>query len=189
MGFGGEESAGASFLRFDGTVWTTDKDGFCMDLLASEIIAKTGESPSAYHRKLVEKHGESWYARIDAPATREQKAKLKNLSATDVTATELAGEEITARLVTAPGNGEPIGGLKVTTKDAWFAARPSGTGLHLPEINRLRDVAEKLTQSRMTKARLCLRSDYDPDHTCFGSCSTGHGITHDPDDGRAEVLR
>lgn len=127
MGFGGEESAGASFLRFDGTVWTTDKDGFCMDLLASEILAKTGESPSAYHRRLVEKHGESWYARIDAPATREQKAKLKNLSASDVTATELAGEEITARLVNAPGNGEPIGGLKVTTKDAWFAARPSGT--------------------------------------------------------------
>ena len=127
MGFGGEESAGASFLRMDGTVWTTDKDGFCMNLLAAEIIAKTGESPSAYHRKLVAKHGESWYARVDAVASREEKAKLKDLSASAVTATTLAGEDITGRLVTAPGNGEPIGGLKVTTENAWFAARPSGT--------------------------------------------------------------
>ncbi|WP_108718510.1 phosphoglucomutase (alpha-D-glucose-1,6-bisphosphate-dependent) [Miniimonas sp. S16] len=127
MGFGGEESAGASFLRLDGTVWTTDKDGFILDLLAAEITAKTGASPSAYHRSLVARHGESWYARVDAPATREEKAALKALSPSAVTATTLAGEEITARLVTAPGNGEPIGGLKVTTANAWFAARPSGT--------------------------------------------------------------
>ncbi|WP_454299466.1 phosphoglucomutase (alpha-D-glucose-1,6-bisphosphate-dependent) [Salana multivorans] len=127
MGFGGEESAGASFLRKDGTVWTTDKDGFILDLLAAEITARTGESPSAYHRSLVATHGESWYARVDAPATREQKARLKDLSPSDVTATTLAGEPILDRLVTAPGNGEPIGGLKVTTENAWFAARPSGT--------------------------------------------------------------
>lgn len=127
MGFGGEESAGASFLRTDGRVWTTDKDGFILDLLAAEIIAKTGKSPSAYHRELVAKHGESFYARIDAPATLEEKAALKSLSPEAVTATDLAGDPITARLVTAPGNGEPIGGLKVTTEFAWFAARPSGT--------------------------------------------------------------
>ncbi|GMA33405.1 phosphoglucomutase (alpha-D-glucose-1,6-bisphosphate-dependent) [Litorihabitans aurantiacus] len=127
MGFGGEESAGASFLRRNGTVWTTDKDGFILDLLASEIIATTGESPSAAHAELVEKHGESWYARVDAVATREEKAKLKDLSPDAVTATTLAGQEITGRLVTAPGNGAAIGGLKVTTADAWFAARPSGT--------------------------------------------------------------
>ena len=127
MGFGGEESAGASFLRRNGSVWTTDKDGFILDLLASEIIATTGASPSAAHATLVEKHGESWYARVDAVATREEKAKLKDLSADAVTATTLAGEEITGRLVTAPGNGAAIGGLKVTTGGAWFAARPSGT--------------------------------------------------------------
>ncbi|PWD51462.1 phosphoglucomutase, alpha-D-glucose phosphate-specific [Serinibacter arcticus] len=127
MGFGGEESAGASFLRRNGTVWTTDKDGFILDLLAAEIVATTGESPSAYHATLVEKHGESWYARVDAVATREEKAKLKDLSADAVTATTLAGEDITGRLVTAPGNGAAIGGLKVTTANAWFAARPSGT--------------------------------------------------------------
>ena len=127
IGFGGEESAGASFLRKDGTVWTTDKDGIILALLASEIIAVTGKSPSQLHEEQVERFGASAYARIDAAATKEEKAKLAALAAEDVTATELAGEEITARLVDAPGNGAPIGGLKVTTEDAWFAARPSGT--------------------------------------------------------------
>lgn len=126
-GFGGEESAGASFLRTNGTVWTTDKDGLVMALLASEITAVTGKSPSQLHCELVEKYGASSYARIDAPATKEQKAKLAALSPSAVTATELAGEPITARLVNAPGNNAPIGGLKVTTENAWFAARPSGT--------------------------------------------------------------
>ncbi|MCM3908020.1 phosphoglucomutase (alpha-D-glucose-1,6-bisphosphate-dependent) [Trueperella bernardiae] len=127
LGFGGEESAGASFLRKNGIVWTTDKDGIILDLLASEILAVTGKSPSVLHRELTEAYGESAYARIDAAATKEEKAKLKALSPADVAATTLAGEEITARLVEAPGNGAPIGGLKVTTKNAWFAARPSGT--------------------------------------------------------------
>ena len=127
IGFGGEESAGASFLRKDGTVWTTDKDGIILALLASEIIAVTGKSPSQLHEEQVERFGASAYARIDAAASKEEKAKLAALAAEDVTATELAGEEITARLVDAPGNGAPIGGLKVTTEDAWFAARPSGT--------------------------------------------------------------
>ncbi|MEE6286951.1 phosphoglucomutase (alpha-D-glucose-1,6-bisphosphate-dependent) [Georgenia sp. MJ173] len=127
VGFGGEESAGASFLRTDGTVWTTDKDGLILALLAAEIIAVTGRSPSQLHEELVERYGASAYARIDAPANREQKAKLAALSPEQVTATTLAGEPITARLVEAPGNGEKIGGLKVTTENAWFAARPSGT--------------------------------------------------------------
>ena len=126
-GFGGEESAGASFLRKDGTVWTTDKDGLIMDLLASEITAVTGKTPSQLHREQVAKYGDSAYARIDAPATREEKAKLAALSPSAVQATELAGEPITAKLVNAPGNNAPIGGLKVTTENAWFAARPSGT--------------------------------------------------------------
>ncbi|WP_159624352.1 phosphoglucomutase (alpha-D-glucose-1,6-bisphosphate-dependent) [Actinomyces sp. zg296] len=127
VGFGGEESAGASFLRKDGTVWSTDKDGIILALLASEIIAVTGKSPSQLHDEQVERFGASAYARIDAAASKEEKAKLAALSPEDVTATELAGEPITARLVKAPGNGQPIGGLKVTTESAWFAARPSGT--------------------------------------------------------------
>ncbi|WP_315133170.1 phosphoglucomutase (alpha-D-glucose-1,6-bisphosphate-dependent) [uncultured Actinomyces sp.] len=127
VGFGGEESAGASFLRKDGTVWTTDKDGLILALLASEIIAVTGKSPSQLHEEQVARFGASAYARIDAPATKAQKARLAALSPEDVTATELAGEPIVDRLVRAPGNDAPIGGLKVTTKDAWFAARPSGT--------------------------------------------------------------
>ena len=127
VGFGGEESAGASFLRKDGTVWSTDKDGIILALLASEIIAVTGQSPSQLHDEQVERFGASAYARIDAAATKEEKAKLAALAPEDVTATELAGEPITARLVKAPGNGQPIGGLKVTTESAWFAARPSGT--------------------------------------------------------------
>jgi phosphoglucomutase len=127
VGFGGEESAGASFLRQDGTVWTTDKDGILLALLASEITARTGFSPSQLHAGLVERFGRSWYARVDAPATREQKAALAKLRPEQVTATTLAGEEITGRLTEAPGNGASIGGLKVTTANAWFAARPSGT--------------------------------------------------------------
>ncbi|WP_147794928.1 phosphoglucomutase (alpha-D-glucose-1,6-bisphosphate-dependent) [Cellulomonas sp. Y8] len=127
VGFGGEESAGASFLRKDGTVWTTDKDGIILALLASEILATTGKSPSQHHAELVGRFGESWYARVDAPATLEQKATLGKLSPEQVTATTLAGEDITAKLTSAPGNDAAIGGLKVTTENAWFAARPSGT--------------------------------------------------------------
>jgi phosphoglucomutase len=127
FGFGGEESAGASFLRRDGSAWTTDKDGIILALLASEILAVTGSSPSVRYADLVAAHGEPAYARVDAPASREQKAALAALSPADVTATSLAGEEITAKLTEAPGNGAKIGGLKVTTESAWFAARPSGT--------------------------------------------------------------
>jgi phosphoglucomutase len=127
IGFGGEESAGASFLRRDGSVWTTDKDGIILALLASEILAVTGKTPSQRYQELTEKYGAPTYARIDAPADREQKARLAKLSADQVAATELAGELITAKLTTAPGNDAPLGGLKVTTADAWFAARPSGT--------------------------------------------------------------
>lgn len=127
IGFGGEESAGASFLRFNGKVWTTDKDGIILGLLASEILAKTGESPSAHYAALTQEFGDPAYARVDAPATREQKAVLAKLSPEQVTATEVAGEPITAKLTEAPGNGAPIGGLKVTTESSWFAARPSGT--------------------------------------------------------------
>jgi len=125
--FGGEESAGASFNKLDGSVWTTDKDGILLALLASEITAVTGKSPSQLYKGLTDQFGAPVYARIDAAATREQKAKLGKLSAADVTATSLAGEEITAKLTEAPGNGAPIGGLKVVTENAWFAARPSGT--------------------------------------------------------------
>ncbi|WP_018296937.1 phosphoglucomutase (alpha-D-glucose-1,6-bisphosphate-dependent) [Corynebacterium lubricantis] len=127
VGFGGEESAGASFLRHDGTVWSTDKDGLILDLLAAEITAKTGKTPSQRYAELAEEFGAPAYARTDAEANREQKAKLKALSPDDVTATELAGEAIVDKLTNAPGNGAPIGGLKVTTENAWFAARPSGT--------------------------------------------------------------
>jgi phosphoglucomutase len=127
VAFGGEESAGASFLRRDGRVWTTDKDGIILALLASEILAVSGRTPSQVHRELADRFGQSWYARIDAPASLEQKAALAALDESQVTETELAGDPITARLVRAPGNGAPIGGLKVTTGQAWFAARPSGT--------------------------------------------------------------
>ncbi|MYQ79582.1 MULTISPECIES: phosphoglucomutase (alpha-D-glucose-1,6-bisphosphate-dependent) [unclassified Streptomyces] len=127
LGFGGEESAGASFLRRDGSVWTTDKDGILLALLASEIQAVTGESPSQHYAALTARFGEPAYARIDAPADREQKAVLARLSPDQVTADTLAGEPVTAVLTTAPGNGAAIGGIKVTTENAWFAARPSGT--------------------------------------------------------------
>ncbi|KGN42595.1 phosphoglucomutase (alpha-D-glucose-1,6-bisphosphate-dependent) [Knoellia aerolata] len=125
--FGGEESAGASFLRMDGSVWTTDKDGIILALLASEILATTGKSPSQHYGELTAKHGTPAYARIDAPADREQKARLGALTPDAVTAESLAGEPITAKLTEAPGNGAAIGGLKVVTESAWFAARPSGT--------------------------------------------------------------
>jgi phosphoglucomutase len=127
IAFGGEESAGASFLRFDGSVWTTDKDGIILALLASEILAATGKTPSQHYAALTEQYGDPAYARVDAPANREQKAKLAALSPEDVSASTLAGEKITAKLTEAPGNGAKIGGLKVTTENAWFAARPSGT--------------------------------------------------------------
>jgi phosphoglucomutase len=127
VGFGGEESAGASFLQRDGSVWTTDKDGIILCLLASEITAVTGSSPSALYRELTSRYGEPAYARIDSPATREQKAILAKLSPEQVTATSLAGEPITATLTSAPGNGAALGGLKVVTENGWFAARPSGT--------------------------------------------------------------
>jgi phosphoglucomutase len=127
VAFGGEESAGASFLQRDGSVWTTDKDGILLALLASEITAVTGKTPSELYRGLVARYGEPAYARIDTPATREQKAALAKLSPDQITADRLAGEKITAVLTTAPGNGEPIGGLKVVTESGWFAARPSGT--------------------------------------------------------------
>jgi phosphoglucomutase len=125
--FGGEESAGASFLRFDGTVWTTDKDGPIMDLLAAEITARTGKDPGEHYREMTVEFGRPYYARIDAPATPEQKAKLKTLSPDAVRESSLAGEPIIAKLTRAPGNNEPIDGLKVTSVSGWFAARPSGT--------------------------------------------------------------
>jgi len=127
VAFGGEESAGASFLRKDGQVWTTDKDGIILALLASEIIAVTGTSPAGHYRKLTARLGDPAYARIDAPASREQKAALARLTPDQASIDELAGEPVTERLTTAPGNGEPLGGLKVITESGWFAARPSGT--------------------------------------------------------------
>ena len=127
VGFGGEESAGASFLRLDGTVWTTDKDGLIACLLAAELTARTGKNPAETYAGLTERFGAPAYRRIDAPATPEVKAALGRLSPGDVTATTLAGDPITARLTRAPGNDAPIGGLKVTTDQGWFAARPSGT--------------------------------------------------------------
>ncbi len=127
QGFGGEESAGASFLRRDGSVWSTDKDGILLNLLAAEITARTGRDPGEHYRLLTERFGSPVYRRLDAPASREQKAVLKNLSADQVPADELAGEPVTARLTHAPGNGAAIGGLKVVTENGWFAARPSGT--------------------------------------------------------------
>ncbi|GAB7188704.1 phosphoglucomutase [Kitasatospora sp. Ki12] len=154
IGFGGEESAGASFLRRDGGVWTTDKDGILLALLASEITAVTGETPSARYRDLTKRHGAPAYARVDAPADREQKARLARLSPERVGAGELAGEKITAVLANAPGNGAAIGGIKVCTDNAWFAARPSGTedvykiyaeSFHGPEhLARVQDEARAL---------------------------------------------
>jgi len=125
--FGGEESAGASFLRLDGTVWTTDKDGPIMDLLAAEITARTGRDPGEHYRELTAEFGTPYYTRIDAPATAEQKARLLELSPEAIRESSLAGEPIIAKLTRAPGNNAPIGGLKVVAASGWFAARPSGT--------------------------------------------------------------
>lgn len=125
--FGGEESAGASFLRRDGTVWTTDKDGLIMDLLAAEIAARTSKDPGEHYRELTAEFGIPYYTRIDAPATHQQKSKLEKLAADAVKESDLAGEPITAKLTVAPGNNAPIGGLKVVARNGWFAARPSGT--------------------------------------------------------------
>jgi phosphoglucomutase len=127
LGFGGEESAGASFLRRDGTVWTTDKDGLIACLLAAELTALTGHNPAVAYDGLTAKYGAPAYRRIDAPATREEKAILAKLSPAQIHVSELAGESITAVLTRAPGNDAPIGGVKVTTEHGWFAARPSGT--------------------------------------------------------------
>ncbi|MCT6810606.1 MAG: phosphoglucomutase (alpha-D-glucose-1,6-bisphosphate-dependent) [Bifidobacterium sp.] len=127
VAFGGEESSGMSFLRRDGRVWTTDKDGLIPDLLAAEITAKTGKNPAQLHQEQVERFGQSWYKRVDTPTTLEQKQKFAQLNGDDVTASTLAGEPITAKLTEAPGNGAKIGGIKVTTRNNWFAARPSGT--------------------------------------------------------------
>jgi phosphoglucomutase len=125
--FGGEESAGASFLRKDGTVWTTDKDGPIMNLLAAEITARTGKDPGEHYHELQAEFGTPYYTRIDAPATPEQKTRLEKLSPEVVVTAKLAGEPITAKLTAAPGDAAPIGGLKVVTANGWFAARPSGT--------------------------------------------------------------
>src|SRR5205814_2114471 len=127
LGFGGEESAGMSFLRRDGTVWSTDKDGIIADLLAAEITAVTGKDPGEHYKEIEAAFGRSWYTRVDQPATPAQKAALKKLSPPAVTADTLAGEPIRAKVTNAPGNGAPIGGLKVTADNGWFAARPSGT--------------------------------------------------------------
>src|SRR5262249_46208776 len=125
--FGGEESAGASFLRKDGAVWTTDKDGPIMDLLAAEITARMGKDPGELYQELTTEFGTPYYTRIDAPATPGQKAQLQKLSPDTIASDTLAGEPITAKLTSAPGNGAPIGGLKVVADSGWFAARPSGT--------------------------------------------------------------
>jgi phosphoglucomutase len=125
--FGGEESAGASFLRRDGSAWSTDKDGLILGLLAAEITSRTGKNPGVHHKELTAEFGTPYYTRIDAPATPEQKNLLKKLSPEAITATELAGEPITMKLTRAPGNAASIGGLKVVSANGWFAARPSGT--------------------------------------------------------------
>jgi phosphoglucomutase len=127
LGFGGEESAGASFLRHDGTVWTTDKDGIILCLLAAEITARTGKDPGQHYRQIESQFGTSFYVRLDEPATPQQKARLAKLAPDAVNDTALAGEPITGKFTRAPGNDAPIGGLKVVTQDGWFAARPSGT--------------------------------------------------------------
>jgi phosphoglucomutase len=127
LGFGGEESAGASFLRHDGAVWTTDKDGIILNLLAAEIIATTERDPGEHYDALAQQFGRPVYERVDSPATPAQKAALKQLSPEMIEAEELAGEEIVAKLTRAPGNDAPIGGLKVVIENGWFAARPSGT--------------------------------------------------------------
>jgi phosphoglucomutase len=127
LGFGGEESAGASFLRRDGTVWTTDKDGLIMGLLAAEICAKTSKDPGQLYDAITSELGRSYYQRIDAPASPDQKKRLARLDASGIEEKDLAGDPVTAKLSKAPGNNQPIGGIKVASKSGWFAARPSGT--------------------------------------------------------------
>jgi phosphoglucomutase len=127
LGFGGEESAGASFLRMDGTAWSTDKDGIIMALLAAEITARTGKDPGEHYREITAAHGDPIYRRIDQPASAKEKSRLKALSPEQVKGSTLAGDPITAVLTKAPGNGASIGGLKVASQNGWFAARPSGT--------------------------------------------------------------
>ncbi|HSN42688.1 MAG TPA: phosphoglucomutase (alpha-D-glucose-1,6-bisphosphate-dependent) [Propionibacteriaceae bacterium] len=152
LGFGGEESAGASFLALDGTTWTTDKDGLLLDLLASEITAVTGKTPSQHYSELEAKYGQSFYARVDSDANRDQKARLAALSPADVTATEVAGEAVVAILTEAPGNGAAIGGVKVVTENAWFAARPSGTEdkykIYAESLKSAEHLAEVQAQAR-----------------------------------------
>ena len=162
-GFAGEESAGASFLRKDGTVWTTDKDGIIMDLLAAEITAKTGRDPGEHYQLLTEKFGHPIYERIDKPATSQQKAILKELSPGRITAGTLAGEPIISKLTEAPGNGASIGGLKVVTKNGWFAARPSGTEdvykvyaesfKSEDHLRQIQDEAEDIVRGALTSAQ------------------------------------
>ncbi|TLF72873.1 phosphoglucomutase (alpha-D-glucose-1,6-bisphosphate-dependent) [Nocardia cyriacigeorgica] len=163
LAFGGEESAGASLLRMDGSVWTTDKDGIVLALLAAEITAVTGQSPSARYVELERRYGSPAYARVDAPATAEQKKLLAELAPEQVTASEIAGEPITAVLTRARGNGAPLGGLKVTTENAWFAARPSGTedkykiyaeSFHGPEhLEQVQAAAEELVGQALSSDR------------------------------------
>jgi phosphoglucomutase len=163
LGFGGEESAGASFLRQDGAVWTTDKDGPILGLLAAEITARTGRDPGEHYRDLTKKYGDPVYERIDAPATLEQKAILAKLSPEQISETELAGEKITAMLTKAPGNDAPIGGLKVTTENGWFAARPSGTEdvykvyaesfLGIDHLHRIQHEAQELVGKTFAKVQ------------------------------------
>ncbi len=162
LGFGGEESAGASFLRRDGTVWTTDKDGIILGLLAAEIMAKTGRDPGAYYRDLADKYGDPVYERIDAPATAEQKAQLQRLSPEQLSSDTLAGEKIQTVLTTAPGNNSAIGGLKVMTANGWFAARPSGTEniyklytesfLGAEHLQQIQEEAQQLIARALTRA-------------------------------------
>ena len=158
LAFGGEESAGASFLRRDGAVWTTDKDGLIMGLLAAEITARSGMDPSQLYASVTADLGHSYYARIDAPATVEQKALLGKLDPARVDATELAGETVEAKLTHAPGNGEPIGGIKVVTRDGWFAARPSGTEevykIYAESFRSAEHLAEIQADARATVSRL-----------------------------------
>jgi len=162
FGFGGEESAGASFLRFDGTAWSTDKDGILLDLLAAEITATTGKDPAEHYRELTERFGAPLYERLDAPASKARKKALSGLSPEMVAADTLAGETITAKLTAAPGNGAPIGGLKVTTENGWFAARPSGTEdvykiyaesfLGAEHLKRLQDEARQIVDAAFAAA-------------------------------------
>jgi phosphoglucomutase len=161
-GFGGEESAGASFLRQDGTVWTTDKDGIIMDLLAAEITAVTRKDPGDHYQALTAQFGSPVYERSDAPANLAQKKALSNLSPDMVEAADLAGEPIIAKLTNAPGNNAPIGGLKVVTENGWFAARPSGTEeiykiyaesfKGTDHLNRIQEEAQSIVQSAFKKA-------------------------------------